>query len=56
MAEMKMVAEGYYAIKCLMEINKEYKVNLPIAEAVYNVLYENVSPVVEMRILTEIIN
>ena len=56
MAEMKMVAEGYYAIKCLMEINKEYKVNLPIAEAVYNVLYENVSPVVEMRILTDKLN
>jgi len=56
MAEMRMVAEGYYAIKCLMEINKEYQVKLPIAEAIYNILYENVSPVVEMRILTEKLN
>lgn len=56
MAEMRMVSEGYYATKCLMEINKEYKVNLPIAEAVYNILYENVSPVVEMKILTEKLN
>jgi glycerol-3-phosphate dehydrogenase (NAD(P)+) len=56
MAEMRMIAEGYYATKCLMEINKEYGVNLPIAEAVYNVLYENVSPSVEMKILTEKLN
>ncbi|OIP00790.1 MAG: glycerol-3-phosphate dehydrogenase [Bacteroidetes bacterium CG2_30_33_31] len=53
MAEMKMVAEGYYATKCLLEINKEFQVKLPIAEAVYNILYENVSPVIEMKILTE---
>lgn len=56
MAEMRMVAEGYYAIKCLMEMNAEFQVNLPIAEAIYNILYENVSPVVEMRILTEKLN
>lgn len=56
MAEMRMVSEGYYATKCLMEINREYGVNLPIAEAVFNILYENVSPVVEMKILTEKLN
>lgn len=56
MAEMQMVAEGYYATKCLMELNKEFNVKLPIAEAVYNVLYENVSPYVEMKILTEKLN
>jgi len=56
MAEMRMVAEGYYAIKCLMEMNSDFQVNLPIAEAIYNILYENVSPVVEMRILTEKLN
>jgi glycerol-3-phosphate dehydrogenase (NAD(P)+) len=56
MAEMQMVAEGYYAAKCLMELNKEYGVNLPIADAVYNILYENVSPYVEMKILTEKLN
>ena len=53
MAEMKMVAEGYYAVKCLMEINKEHKVNLPITEAVYNILYSGHSPVMEMRLLSE---
>lgn len=37
--EMHMVAEGYYASKCLHEINEEYKVNLPICNMVYNILY-----------------
>ena len=56
MAEMKMVSEGYYAVKCLVEINKEYKVYLPITEAVYNILYEGVSPIVEMRLLSDKLN
>jgi glycerol-3-phosphate dehydrogenase (NAD(P)+) len=51
--EMDMIAEGYYATKCLMEINKKFQVELPIVEAVYNILYEKISPVIEMRILTE---
>ncbi len=53
MQEMKMVAEGYYAVKCLMEINKEHEVNLPITEAVYNILYQRKSPTMEMRRLSE---
>lgn len=56
MAEMNMVAEGYYAVKCLMEINKEYKVYLPITEAVYNILYVGISPIVEMRLLSDKLN
>jgi glycerol-3-phosphate dehydrogenase (NAD(P)+) len=51
--EMDMIAEGYYAVKCVMEINKEYNVEMPIVEAVYNILYERISPVIEMRILTD---
>ena len=53
MQEMKMVAEGYYAVKCLIEINKEHKINLPITEAVYNILYQRKSPTMEMRRLSE---
>jgi glycerol-3-phosphate dehydrogenase (NAD(P)+) len=53
MAEMKMVAEGYYAVKCLTEINREHQVEMPITEAVYNILYEGFSPIVEMRMLSE---
>lgn len=51
--EMHMVAEGYYATKSIHEINQDYKVNLPICEAVYHILYENVTPAEEIRRLTE---
>jgi glycerol-3-phosphate dehydrogenase (NAD(P)+) len=51
--EMDMIAEGYYATKCVMEINKKFQVDMPIVEAVYNILYERISPLIEMRILTD---
>ena len=51
--EMNMVAEGYYASKGIKEMNKKFEVDMPIMEAVYNVLYEKISPVVEMRILAD---
>lgn len=41
--EMNMVAEGYYAVKCVFEINKTYKVSMPITDAVYNIIYQNKS-------------
>lgn len=49
--EMNMVAEGYYAAKGIYEINKKFQVDMPIVDAVYNVLYEKISPVIEMKIL-----
>ncbi len=51
--EMNMIAEGYYATKCIHEINKEYKVNMPITNAVYHILYEKISPRIEMKILAD---
>jgi len=51
--EMNMVAEGYYAVKCIKDINKTHKVNMPIIDAIYNVLYEKISPVVEMKLLAD---
>jgi glycerol-3-phosphate dehydrogenase (NAD(P)+) len=51
--EMNMVAEGYYGVKCIFEINKKYKVDMPITESVYRVLYEKMSPALEMRLLTD---
>jgi len=51
--EMNMVAEGYYAVKCVHEINQRVQVDMPITEATYRMLYERISPVVEMHLLSE---
>lgn len=51
--EMNMVAEGYYAVNCIHQINKQHKVNMPIARAVYGILYEKHSPHTEMKLLAE---
>ncbi|ASB48890.1 NAD(P)H-dependent glycerol-3-phosphate dehydrogenase [Alkalitalea saponilacus] len=51
--EMLMIAEGYYAAKSIKEINDRYKVNMPITDAVYNIIYEKISPTIEIRLLTE---
>lgn len=53
MLEMNMIAEGYNASKCIKEINSKYNVRMPIADAVYNILYENISPAIEMKLLTD---
>ncbi len=51
--ELNMVAEGYYATRCIKEINKHYNVNIPIIDSVYNILYEGIAPSIEIRLLTE---
>ena len=52
--EMEMIAEGYFGTKCIKEINEKYKVNMPILDTVYSILYERKSPVLAIRRLTEI--
>lgn len=51
--EMNMVAEGYYAVKCVHEINQRLKVDMPITEATYRMLYERMAPGMEMRLLSD---
>ena len=51
--EMDMIAEGYYATKSVMEIKNKFDIEMPIVEAVYNIIYEKISPVIEMRILAD---
>jgi len=40
--ELNMVAEGFNAAKCIYKINKSVDAAIPIAEAVYKILWENV--------------
>jgi glycerol-3-phosphate dehydrogenase (NAD(P)+) len=40
--EMSMVAEGYNASKCMNIINKNIQADMPIAETVYKILWENI--------------
>jgi len=51
--EMNMVAEGYYAVKGVYQLNKKLKVKMPVTTAVYNILYEKKSAAKEMKMLTE---
>lgn len=43
-SEMNMVAEGYNASKCIYNINKSVDAAIPIAEAVYKILWEDAKP------------
>lgn len=38
-----MIAEGYYAALCIHNINAKKNITMPIAEAVYNILYSRTS-------------
>lgn len=51
--EMSMVAEGYYATKSVMEIKNKFEIEMPIVEAVNNIIHEKISPVIEMQILSD---
>jgi glycerol-3-phosphate dehydrogenase (NAD(P)+) len=52
--EMNMIAEGYYATKSMFELNKEkLHIDMPIAEAVYNIIYNNHPVKQEIELLSE---
>jgi len=42
--EMNMVAEGFNASKCINSINQRVKADMPIADTIYQILWENVKP------------
>ena len=51
--EMEMIAEGYYGAKCIQEMNDRFKVKIPIAQAVYEILYEKLRPQTAINELIE---
>jgi glycerol-3-phosphate dehydrogenase (NAD(P)+) len=51
--EMKMVAEGFHAVRCIHELNRSYKADIPIIETVYRILYENTSLQLETQKLLD---
>lgn len=51
--EMNMVVEGYYATKCIKEINGNYEVEMPVVESVFDILYNNTRPSEAIRQLED---
>ena len=51
--EMTQVAEGYYAASCISEVRMKKGADIPIADAVYRILYTNASPAKEMKSLSK---
>ena len=49
--ELKMVAEGYYASKAIKALCSDNNLIMPIADAVYNILYEKVPAETEFNSL-----
>lgn len=45
------LAEGYYTVKALMVLQEKYNTELPICNAVYNILYNNADAKGELEIL-----
>ncbi len=53
--ELNMVAEGYNASKCIHTMNQTLKVNLPIMDAVYQILWEGAEPSATFKKIEQIL-
>lgn len=42
--DMEMIAEGYYGTDCIWKANQRLHVSLPIVEAMYEILYKQMTP------------
>jgi glycerol-3-phosphate dehydrogenase (NAD(P)+) len=53
--EMNMVAEGYFASKCIWLVNKTIGAEMPIADTIYRILWENVKPSEGFNLIEEVL-
>jgi len=51
--EMNMVAEGYFASDCIQEIINRHRLQMPICNTVYDILYKNKSAVLAVKELAD---
>jgi len=42
--ELGMIAEGYNASKCVHKTNEDLKVSIPVADVIYKIMWESLSP------------
>ncbi len=54
--EMEQTAEGYYGAKCIWDINQHHAIDMPILNAVYNILYRGVSASRAFRTMAQTFN
>lgn len=53
--ELNMVAEGYNASKCIFNINSSVAAQIPVAETIYKILWENVKPAAGFKRIEEVL-
>ncbi len=51
--DMEMIAEGVYTVKAVHKIAKDLKIEMPITEQIYKVLYKNKSPLKAVKELMQ---
>jgi len=54
--EMNMIAEGYYAVKTIHEMNEEYGIDMPIVDFVYDIVYNNHRAKLRVEPLLDLLN
>ena len=53
--EMNMVAEGYYASRCIYNINRDINAEIPSAETIYKILWERMNAEEGFRQVEEVL-
>jgi glycerol-3-phosphate dehydrogenase (NAD(P)+) len=53
--EMNMVAEGYYASRCIYNINKTIGADIPVAETIYKILWEKMNAEEGFKMVEEVL-